>query len=404
MIWENLKMAGRSIVGNKLRTFLTMLGIIIGVSAVVSINSIGQGVKQLVTNEVSGLGADVLVIMPGQAAGKGGGFGAGGLGASILTQQDVTTIQNNPHVSSVAPFSVISGIVANGSTQAPSSIVVATTPSYLQADPSEKIDTGRFLDAADTNAAVVVLSSDSRDTLFGKGAAAVGKTITVRAQNFTVIGVLQAPLGSESGFGASTESEVYIPTGTAATLAKAPLEINRVVAQAKSSSDVQPAVNSLTNSIKKNHGGQADFSVETQKDILSTFNTILGALTTAISAIAAISLLVGGIGIMNIMLVSVTERTREIGLRKALGATSGMVLSQFLIEAVVVTVLGGLIGLGLAYLAGKGIAHVASITPVITANTVIVAFVVSALVGIVFGIAPAIKAARMRPIDALRYE
>ncbi len=399
MIWENLKMAVRSIGSNKLRTVLTMLGIIIGVGAVVAINSIGQGVKQLVTNDVSGLGANVLVILPGS---KGGGL-TSSVGTSTLTQQDVTTIQANPHVATVAPLSIISGIVAHGSTVATGSFVIGTTSNYLQADPSEKIDKGRFLTNADTNASVVVLTSDSRDTLFGAGANAVGKTVTIRGQVFTVIGVLQAP-ASQSSFGGQAQSEVYIPTGTAATLTKAPLQIYRIIAQAKSASDVPLAVSSLTRSIKQNHGGQDDFTVDTQKDILSTFNTILGALTTAISAIAGISLLVGGIGIMNIMLVSVTERTREVGLRKALGATSGMVLSQFLIEAVVLTVLGGLIGLGLAYLAGKGIARFAHITPVITAETIIVALVVSTAVGVVFGIAPAIKAARMKPIDALRYE
>ena len=405
MILENLRMAGRSIIGNKLRTFLTMLGIIIGVAAVVAINSIGQGVKQLITNEVSGLGANVLVITPGKTTGGGGGGGfASGLGASTLTQQDVTTTQNNTYVSTVAPMSIISGIVANGTTQDPSSSVLATTSSYLAANPSQKMGSGSWLTSADTNAYVVVLSSDSRDTLFGKDANAIGKTVTIRGQAFTVIGVLQAPDASQTGFGSTTESMVYIPTGTAQTLTNATLQINRIIAQAKSSNDVQPAVDSLTNQIKKNHGGQDDFSVLTQGDILSTFNTILGTLTGAISAIAAISLLVGGIGIMNIMLVSVTERTREIGLRKALGATSGMVLSQFLIEAVVVTVLGGAIGLGLAWLGGKAVAHAVHLTPVLTLSTVIVAFVVSALVGIVFGIAPAIKAARMKPIDALRYE
>jgi putative ABC transport system permease protein len=404
MIFENLRMAGRSIIGNKLRTFLTMLGIIIGVAAVVAINSIGQGVKQLITNEVSGLGANVLVITPGKMTSGGGGGFASGLGASTLTQQDVTTTQTNNYVSTVAPMSAISGIVANGSTQDLSSSILATTASYLQADPSQKIGSGRFLTSADANADVAVLTSDSRDTLFGKGANAINKTITLRGQDFTVIGVLQAPDASQSGFGSTTNSMVYIPTGTAQTLTKATLQINRIIAQAKSSNEVQPAVDSLTSQIKKNHGGQDDFSVLTQGDILSTFNTILSTLTSAISAIAAISLLVGGIGIMNIMLVSVTERTREIGLRKALGATSGMVLSQFLIEAVVVTVLGGAIGLGLAWLGGKAVARAVHLTPVLTVNTVVVAFVVSALVGIIFGIAPAIKAARMKPIDALRYE
>lgn len=405
MIWENLKMAGRSIGSNKLRTLLTMLGIIIGVGAVVSINSIGQGVKQLVTNEVSGLGANVLVLTSGKIGGKSGGGGfTSSIGTSTLTQKDYTTVLHDPHVSTAAELSPISGIIARGTTPDPNSLILAATPTYLQANPGEKIASGRFFGAGDTNANVAVLSSDSRDTLFGANAYAVGKSIAVRGQAFTVIGVLKAQDTNQSSFGQGAQSQVFIPTGTAQTLTGSSLQIFRIIAQAKSSNDVQPAVASLNAAIKKNHGGQDDFSVLTQKDILSTLNTILGALTAGISAIAAISLLVGGIGIMNIMLVSVTERTREIGLRKAIGATSLMVLGQFLIEAVVLTVFGGLIGLGLAFVAGKAVAHFAQLTPIITAQTVVVAFVVSALVGIIFGIAPAIKAARMKPIDALRYE
>ena len=406
MILENLRMAGRSIIGNKLRTFLTMLGIIIGVAAVVAINSIGQGVKQLVTNEVSGLGANVLIIMPGKAAGSGGGGGGftAGLGASTLTQQDVTTAQHNSDVSTVAPMSIISAIVANGTTQDPASSVIATTPSYLEANPSQKIGSGRFLAAADTLANVAVLSSDSRDTLFGKDATAVGKAITIRGQAFTVIGVLQAPDASQSGFGGAASSMVYIPTGTAQALTNATLQINRIVAQAKSTSAVQPAVDSLTSQIKKNHGGQEDFSVLTQKDILATFNTILSALTGAISAIAAISLLVGGIGIMNIMLVSVTERTREIGVRMAVGATPLNILLQFLVEALTLAVAGGMLGVALGVFAAGRLAAKFGWPTLVRPDIVVISVCFSGLVGVVFGLYPARKASQLDPIDALRYE
>ncbi|HUC86792.1 MAG TPA: ABC transporter permease [Candidatus Saccharimonadales bacterium] len=422
MIFENISMALRSIAGNKLRTFLTMLGIIIGVGAVVAINSLGQGLKQVVTQEVSNLGADVLVITSGKTgisssssgskAGGGGGGGGGGfassLGTSTLTEQDITTVQNDSHVSVVAPLSLISGIVERGTTQDPSALIMATSPDFLKADPSEKLGSGRFLTAADNDSYVAVIGSDTSNTLFGSGTNAIGKTVTLRGHSFTVVGVLASSQASQGGssFGATSSLDdiALIPTNTAKTLTGSTLQIYRILAQAKSKDDVQPAVNDLTNEIKANHGGQDDFSVLTQQDILNTFNTIFDALTGAISAIAGISLLVGGIGIMNIMLVSVTERTREIGLRKALGATSGMVLSQFLIEAVVLTVIGGMLGVAFAYGLGHAVGHFAKLTPVFTVGTIATATIISAVIGIVFGIAPAIKASRMKPIDALRYE
>lgn len=415
MIWENLKMAGRSITGNKLRTALTMLGIIIGVAAVVSINSLGLGLKQVVTKQVSDLGSNVLIVTSGKIGSsssngskQSGNFNpASSLGTSTLTDVDVASIRASSHVSDVAPISIISGIVAQQQTPADGALIIATTPDYVKAFPNQKVERGRFIEAADQGKMLTVIGPETRDALFGKDADALGKTITIRGESFTVVGVMKAgdqANGGGLGGGSTFSNSAFITTQTATALTKSSLQIYRIAGQAKSQDQVQAAVDDINAALKQNHGGQVDFSVLTQKDILSTFDTILGALTTAISAIAAISLLVGGIGIMNIMLVSVTERTREVGLRKALGATSFMVLSQFLIEAVVLTVLGGLIGVGLAYVAGFGIDKLAHITPVFDANTIILAFVISAGIGIVFGIAPAIKAARMKPIEALRYE
>ncbi len=423
MLFENISMALRSIAGNKLRSFLTMLGIIIGVGAVVAISGLGQGLKKVVTEEVANLGANAVIVVPGKVgigststsgsdAKKSGAKSSGtpnfasSLGTSTLTEQDVSSASNNPRILVAAPLSLISGIVANGEAQDAAALVIGTTPDFLEAYPTQKIDQGRFLQAGDSGKYNAVIGADTRDVLFGKDVKAVGKTLEIRGKTFTVVGVFKSS-GGDNGFsqGPNFSDAVFFSTETAKQLTGSnTLQIFRILAQAKTKDDVKPAVESLTKSIKKNHGGQDDFSILTQDDILKTFDTILNALTTAISAIAGISLLVGGIGIMNIMLVSVTERTREIGLRKAIGATSGMVLSQFLIEAVVLTMLGGLLGLAFAYGLGMLIGRVANLTPVFTLNTIAIAFIVSAAVGIIFGIAPAIKAARKKPIDALRYE
>jgi putative ABC transport system permease protein len=409
MIWENIKMAGRSIAGNKLRTFLTMLGIIIGVSAVVTINSIGQGLKNQVGSQVTDLGSNIIFVTPGQVISNSGGKSsfnpASSVGTSTLTSKDVDSIKNTQHVVDVTYLSLISGIASHNQTQDPSALLIATTPSYSKVLQNQKIDKGRFIEDADTKADVVVLGSATRDSLFGKDASAVDQTVEIRGTSFKVIGVMKSSdNGSALSSSGSLDSAVYLPTGSAEALTGSNLSIYRIAANIDDSQNVDSVVGRLKDELKNNHGGQEDFSVLTQKDLLSTINTILNALTSSIAAIASIALLVGGIGIMNIMLVSVTERTREIGLRKALGATSRMVLGQFLIEAVALTVLGGLLGLGLSLIGANVAGKLIKITPVFTPGIILTAFLISVAVGIIFGIAPALKAARMRPIDALRYE
>jgi putative ABC transport system permease protein len=406
MFFENLKMALMSLRNAKLRSFLTMLGIIIGVAAVVSILAIGAGVKKAVQDQIAGVvNANSIAVASGKInVGKSSGGGAASsLGASTLTQKDVDALAQVRHITAVAPLSLVSGIVAHDKATAGDALLMATTPAFAQTQ-SLKFDGGRFLQSADNNKNVAVLGGGAKQALFGDNSA-LGQDITIRGIKFTVIGSLKSSDAAASSLtGPNLDSAVYIPFDTAKTVAGTTPQILRIIAQTDTTDNVNATADAARAALKTTHGGQDDFTVLTQKDILSTVDTVLNLLTTFIVAIASISLLVGGIGIMNIMLVSVTERTREIGLRKAIGASSFTVLSQFLIEAVVLSLIGGALGIlaamGQANIAGK----LAKITPVFTPEAISLAVGVSAAVGIIFGIMPAVKAARKRPIQALKAE
>ena len=418
MFFENLKMALVSLANAKLRSFLTMLGIIIGVAAVVSILAIGDGVKQAVQDQITGVvNANAIAITSGKVSiggGQKGGAASGAassLGASTLTETDVTSLSKLGHVTAVAPMSLVSGVVANGTATSNGALLFATTPDFAKTQ-TLKFDSeqdNRFLTTQDNGQKVIVLGGQTKQDLFGNNSA-IGKTVTIRGTVFTVVGALQLSDASAQAFaGPNLDNAAYIPLDTAKAFTGSNPQILRILVQVDNASNVNAAADAIRTTMRHNHGDPADgkqddFTVLTQKDILSTVDSVLSLLTTFIVAIASISLLVGGIGIMNIMLVSVTERTREIGLRKAIGASSSIVLMQFLIEAVVLSVIGGALGIlaamGQATIAGK----LAKITPVFTPTAIMLAVGVSAAVGIIFGLAPAIKAARKHPIQALKAE
>ncbi len=413
MIYQNIKMALISIRSAKMRSFLTMLGIIIGVFAVLVMIGIGDGVKAQVTGQISSLGSNLLTVTSGQIGSgsssakngqqqKGGGsFNfASSIGTSTLTQKDVDSIRTTKNVSDVAPLNIISSVVSYGSLSTSTPIIFGTTPSYSSIR-QLKFDNGAFFTTGDNEkiAQVAVIGADTKQNLFGEESA-IEKEITVRGQKFIIVGVTKKS-DTGGGFGASSDDIIYMPINTANKLTDSK-QVYRILTQVNQAQNISSAQAAVTSVIKENHSGQQDFSVLTQEDLLSTFNTILDLLTTFVVAIASISLLVGGIGIMNIMLVTVSERTREIGIRKAIGATSGNILWQFLIEAVILSVFGGLLGLGLSYLAGLLVQKFAGITPIFSVKALVLALGVSLFVGVVFGVAPAIKAARKRPIQALK--
>lgn len=411
MIWQNIKNALISIGSAKLRSFLTVLGVVIGVFAVIVMIAIGDGVKQSVSGQITSLGSNVLTVTSGrigqtstarqgqQQSGSSFNFGSAA-GSSTITSKDVETIKNTNNVEKLATFSVLSSVIGYNNLTSNTAFIVATEPSYFSIR-KLKLQKGSFFTEDDEKNAnyVAVIGSSTRTNLFGEQDP-IGKNISIRGKDFKVVGFTEQS-DTGLGFGGSSDDIVYIPASSAGKLI-GKTDINRVIIEVKSNESIEDVKSALEQAIKSNHAGTEDFSVLTQKELLSTFDSILNILTTFVVAIAAISLIVGGIGIMNIMLVTVTERTREIGIRKALGATFGNILGQFLTESVIISLIGGFLGLALAYLAGFIIEKLADIAPVYSLKALMVALGVSLFIGIVFGTAPAIKAARKRPIQALK--
>jgi putative ABC transport system permease protein len=398
--WETTTIALHAVVLNKVRSFLTMLGVIIGVGAVILLMAIGAGLQDYITGQFNQLGSNVLIVMPGDLFSSGGGGlsqgGASALTTNKLEYSDVLKIQRlRPLVTSAVPIQVNSANASfqNNKKKVP---VVGTTDQYA-ATQFTPLSEGRFFTADEMTKGerVAVVGPQTVTALFGN-TDPISKTINIESQNFRVIGVAKAG----GGLGGSHDTYIYIPTVTYRSLFDSQV-ITEIIVKTQDVASIPDA----TIQIKKvmmTHMKSDEFSVVETTQILSTINQILGVLTLGLGGIAAISLLVGGIGIMNIMLVSVTERTREIGLRKAIGATPHQILLQFLIESSVISVMGGMIGVGIAFL---GTLAIHAVFPaVITPLAVALAFGVSVLIGVVFGVAPARRASLLSPIEALRYE
>jgi len=403
-IWQHIMEALESLLANKLRSSLTMLGIVIGVAAVISMLAIGNGAQNSITSSINDIGANLIFVSPGAR---------GVNNPKPLTLADAEALTNSsqaPSIAKVAP--VMQGrVTAAYSSETSSPSLLAVTPVYADVR-KVTVAEGSFINNTHVSghSAVAVIGSQTASDLFGRSTNVVGLTMRINSQPFKVIGVLTSKGGSSFG---SQDDQILIPlsTGQSRLLVRSSRDqVDQIYVEAKTSELAAQASTEITRILQIRHrtaAGANDFSIMKQEDMLSTVSTITGTFTIFLGGIAGIALLVGGIGIMNIMLVSVTERTREIGLRKAVGARRKDILLQFLIESSVISLIGGGIGIlmawGISIIIGKiSAAANTPIQPVIGLNAVLMATLFSAAIGLFFGIYPASRAAALQPVEALR--
>ncbi|MBA2471472.1 MAG: macrolide ABC transporter permease [Pseudonocardiales bacterium] len=401
---EAFRIALRGLRAHRLRSVLTMLGIIIGVAAVILLVAIGNGVQSSVNAKIQPL-ANLITIVPSTGNVPGGGP------PKDLIDDDVAALQQQvPDAAAVIPSATGQALAETGTTQFRSS-VIGSTDRWLEVS-NRDLQVGSFFDNAQvrSNARVVVIGSTAATTLFADPGAALSQMIRVNHQEFRVIGVMQS-------VGQPGDNDVVMPLNTARRyIFGGGDKLNQIIVQASPATAVPAAENDVIRTLTDRHRIQdpakRDFEVQSLRSRLDTFNQVLSLLTLFTACVAAISLFVGSIGVLNIMLVSVTERTREIGVRKAIGATRGAILQQFLIESVVLAGLGGLIGVGVGVglsVLGAAIAPafgstVGTFAPTVSIPSVVLSFAISIAIGLIAGGYPANRASRLRPVEALRYE
>lgn len=390
--------------GNKVRSGLTMLGIVIGIASVIAMTAIGTGAQNSISSSIQSIGANLIIVSPGAPRGVGQQVNQGRGSAKTLTIEDANSLASLDSVEAVAPE--VSGryqVTAKGTNT--NTTVDGVTSSYPSVR-NLQIDQGDFISDQQniSGAKVAVIGPTVQTDLFGEGSDVIGQTIRIKGIQFKIIGLTKTKGGS--GF-QNSDDMIYVPLTTAQRYFSGDQYVTSISVSATSSSVTTTVQADITSNLLTRHNlsaSSADFSTMNQADIISTASSVTGTFTTLLAAVAGISLVVGGIGIMNMMLTTVTERTREIGLRKAIGAKRKDINRQFLIEAVMLTFIGGVLGSLLGWGVSLAVTALGLLQAQVSISSVLLAFGVSAAIGIVFGYYPAQRASKLNPIEALRYE
>lgn len=398
----NLLTALESIRRNWSRSALTVLGVVIGVAAVIVLAAFGQGAREEVTGQIDTLGTNVAVLVPGKFRGQSNFNPTGGLGISNITGRDVESLRRIRGVRNVGPMLFVVGGVYRGERAAQICLPIGVMPEHLVIRRLQ-IHQGRFFTHDELDAPVCVLGMGIARDLFG-AEDPLGKEVLVNSTAFRVVGVVrERTIGSGLFGGEELDAIVYLPLKVVERVNQI-RNYHRVLVEVDPQVEPERVVEAARAAILANHGGRDDFSLLRARELLEMFHKVFNLFAALLLSITSISLLVGGIGIMNMMLVTVTERTREIGIRKTVGARRRDIFYQFLTEAVTLSMIGGLLGIGLAVLACRIVPLWLPLRPLLTADTVALGFGVCVLIGIVFGVLPAVSAARKDPIEAIRYE
>lgn len=409
MIKSNLKLAYKTVKATKLRSFLTMLGIIIGIVSVVTTISLGEGVKRQIESQIKEFGSDLLIIRPGKHLDKDASGNITNVdvfsvfnNSTTLADSDIEAVSSSKGVASVAPLSLVSGNVTYDGKEYKSGQVIATTNTFAGLI-NHDIEFGQFLSETDEGKNFAVVGSTVARQLFNDSAP-IGRSLTFRGQSFIVKGVFSEFDEIPLNFGANYNNAIFIPYVTGKSINEGSAQVFQILAKPTDANKVEEVQSAIEQNLIKVNASSSDYTVLKQKDTLAIANNVLRVLTGLVVAVATISIVVGGIGVMNVMIVSVTERTREIGIRKAVGATDKQILGQFISEAVVLSLLGGFVGLFVSLLVNFAIRIFTEMQPVITIQVCLLAVIISVSAGVFFGVIPAINASKKNPIDALRNE
>lgn len=405
---NNYKLAIQSIKSTKWRSFFTMLGIVIGVVGVVVVVSIGLGVKKQIIGQVNQMGPNLITIIPGQNYSRSS-VGLGGklnlvpsIGSGTLTERDWTLVSNTPGVGVAVPLSAITGSVSVGNNQTNNDLVIATTDS-LPDVLNQNVEVGEFFTSDDNYNNVAVIGQNVAQKLF-HDPAPIGQSFNIRGQTFTVDGVFSefstSPLSPISDY----NNAIFIPFGVGAQMSGGNPQIYEILAKSTSVQNTNSVSGAIAKTLQNERGGQTDFTILQEKQDIALAISSLSVLTDLIIVVAVVSLIVGGVGIMNIMLVSVLERTREIGIRKAIGATDQQIFQQFLTESALIGLSGGILGIIIAAIIDVVIYFSTNLQPSINWETLLIAIGMGLVTGTLFGTMPAVRAARRDPIESLRHD